>query len=255
MNWFMDAVQFWLVASRLSGMLLMIPAISQVPIPIIARVSLVVWLSIALLPSLPPVSFPFSGAFDFTIGMSFEFFFGLGIGYVVRLAFAIVEIGGTMLDAELGYRAAQQFNPGSAISGGPIGRMMVLVSLLYFWLLDYFSIMVLALRESFLIVPPFAFNMPSFDLQQIFRVSTGIFAGGLMMAAPILALMFVINVGFGFIAKSVQGINFFFEVFILRILIGLIGLLLFLPLILFVIRDQFAHIIPSVSYYMRGFTP
>ena len=152
MTWAFNVTQFWIILTRLSGMLLMIPAISQVPIPPILRITVVIWLGLALLPTLPPLPLEFSDVTGFAIGLGFEFLLGMGIGFVIRLVFAVIEIGGTMLDSELGFRAAAQMNPGSAISGGPIARMLVITSLLYFWILDYFSVMILALRESFLLI-------------------------------------------------------------------------------------------------------
>lgn len=253
MNWTLDITQFWVISSRLSGMLLMIPAIGQVQLPRMLRVAITVWLTIGLMHFVPAPVFAVTDIYDFVIAIGFEFLLGMGIGFVVRMAFAIVEIGGTMIDTELSFRAAQQMDPTMAVSGGPISRMLILVSLLYFWLLDYLPIMILALKESFVLVPPFAFNMPLFDLNRIVGVSAGIFAGGIVMAAPIIALMFAVNIGFGFIAKSVQGINVFFEIFIIRIVVGLLGLILFLPLILLIIREQFARIIPLVGVYLRGF--
>lgn len=253
MTWTFDATQFWIISSRLSGMLLMIPAIGQVPLPAAVRAGLVVWLSLALSPTVKHIPWNLTDTYGFAVGMGFEFLLGMGLGYIMRLAFAIVEIGGTILDNEIGFRAAQQMDPTSSVGGGPISKMLVWTSLLYFWFLDYFSIMIMALRESFVLVPPFALNVPTFDLNQIVQVSAGIFAGGLVMAAPILALMFAINVGFGFIAKSVPGINFFFEIFIVRILVGVAGLVLFLPLILMIMREQFARIIPAIGLYLRSF--
>ncbi|MFZ5806710.1 MAG: flagellar biosynthetic protein FliR [Verrucomicrobiota bacterium] len=252
MNWTLDIAQFWIVGSRLSGMLLMIPAIGQVALPTMLRVAITMWLTFALMNFVPSPGFAMTDAFEFTVAIGFEFLLGMGIGYVVRLAFAIVEIGGTILDTELSFHAAAQFDPTTAVSSGPIGRMLILVSLLYFWLLDYLPIMIMALRESFILVPPFAFNMPMFNLESIVKVSAGIFTGGLIMAAPVMALLFAVNVGFGLIAKSVPGMNFFFEVFVIRILAGLVGMILFLPLILLIIREQFARIIPLVSVYLQG---
>lgn len=252
MNWFFDPTNFWLIASRVSGMLLIIPAFSRAPIPNVARVAIIFWLSLSLLPTLPTGAFQASTAVELGVAVGMEVLFGMGLGFIVRIVFASVEMGATLMDTELGFRAAQQLNPAATIQGGPLTQMFVMTALLYFWVLDYFSIMVLAVRESFVLVPPFLFTLPAVDVTVLARISIGMFVGGLLIAVPILALMFAINVGMGFIAKSVQGLNIFFEFFILKIMVGISGVLLFLPLMLLILRNQFEQIIPQVGDYMEG---
>lgn len=252
MTWFVDPVAFWLIGMRLTGMVLMVPTLSQMPMPVMVRMGFVLWLTIGLQPTLPTGVYPNLGPFDLAIAMAAEFLFGLALGFIARLIFSIVEIGGAIVDTDLGFRAAEQFNPSMAITGAPMTRFYLLIAMAAFWIFDYTGIMILAVRESLLLVPPFALANPFEDASQVFKLVAGLFTSAIMLAAPIMAVMFAVTIGVGFMARAVQGINFLYEVFAIRILGGVASVLLFLPLTMIVMRDQMARIIPNVHLFMTS---
>jgi flagellar biosynthetic protein FliR len=250
---FFNPIQFWLVASRLSGVVLMLPIFSEAPVPRVVKIGLVIWLTMVLTPLLKPINTSFLTAWDLGLSCLSELLLGLCLGYIVRLTFAIFEIGGTIIDTDMGYRLAEQINPQAAISGGIISRFFMLIALFYFWMLDYFPLIIMALKESFSLIPPASFYIR--DASAIVRLSTDLFASGLALAAPVLGVMFAINIGVGFLAKSIQGLNMFFEIFTLRILVGVMVIILFLPLSLAIIRDQLTHILPAMDGYLKTALP
>lgn len=253
MTWLFHPLHFWAIMARLSGMVLMIPAFEQVPFPLMVRIAAVFWLTTSLAAAVPEGSY--AGLNDIwllTSATLLEFLFGLTLGYCVRVIFSIFEIGGTILDTDMGYRTAEQFNPGSIIAGGPISRLTVLISVAYFWLLDYFQLLILALRETFLLIPPLTLSAPFFTADYFIKITASIFASSLAVAAPVLAIMFAISIGVGFLARSLPGMSFLFEIYALRILTGMGCIIFFLPLLLLLIRDQMLSIIPHINSYLRS---
>ncbi len=161
-----------------------------------------------------------TGLPDLIVVMISEFIIGAGYGLVLRLIFSAVQFGGVLIDSELGYLYAQQVNPFVPISGGIFSRLFLLLAVLYFWLFDYFRVVIAALHQSFLLIPLGSLDRPLFDIGLLVRLSGALFAGGLTFAAPIMGLMFFVTITIGFLARTVQGISLFSETFILKIVVG-----------------------------------
>jgi flagellar biosynthesis protein FliR len=250
-----NPITLWLIATRLSGWMIASPGFSEINTPVLTRAFLVMWMSVLLIPMVDPVPMPIGSFWELGLIMFTEFMIGAGFGLMLRMIFACVQFGGIMIDSELGYLIAQQLNPFSPATSGIFSRLFLLISILYFWLEDYFRVVIAALHQSFLLVPIGSLTQPVFDIKMFVKLSAGIFVGGLTFAAPIIALMFFVSITIGFLARTVQGINIFAENFILKIVVGLLGVYLFLGLLFRFVRIQMEQIIPLSSRYFEALVP
>ncbi len=251
MSLLFDPAKFWFIAARLTGFMTASPGIVEIPIPRMARAAFVIWLTVLLIPITPGKSLAMPTIYDAAYLLTAEFLIGMGLGTIVRLFFGVFQFGGSMIDSELGLLAAQQVNPLAPFSGGIFGQIIMIAGMFYFWSLDFFSLLIMALIQTFQIIPPGTATHSISNPELMIRVGSGIFAGGLMIAAPIISLMFFVTASVGLLARAVQGINLFSEALVLRILIGIGGVLFFLPLILLMIRDQLSRLMPLASEYLR----
>lgn len=254
MNPMAQPLLFWLVGSRLSGFILFCPGFGsdEMPVPRTFRALLIGWLTLSMLPSVGLPSGAFLGLPDLVVAVGCEFLLGLGAALALRLIFSAVRIGGTLIDSELSFLAAEQFNPMISIQGGLFNRFFGLAALYYFWTLDYASLLLLGLHKSFQMVPLGALQIGLENYDLLVRLGANAFASGLIIAAPIIAMMFFLNVSIAFLAKLVQGINIFYESFTMRIIVGSTGAIFFLPLILMTVRNEMAKMIPAFSTYFQN---
>jgi len=252
MNWYFDPIIFWFVATRITGLSVAMTPFSQIPMPMMARIGIVLWLTLAIIPTLPIGAYNNIGPIDLTIGLFVEFFIGMALGFIVLMTVGTVEFAGNLVDTNIGFRTAEQLNPAFDVSSSPLTRVFTLIALGIFWMLDYTGLMILALRETFLLVPPFSLVTPFQDISQVFHLAESFFVAGLVLSAPIQAIMFAITIGVGFLARSVQGLNFLYEIFGLRILGGVACFITFLPLTMYMLRDQMGKIIPLVHLYVTS---
>lgn len=233
-------------------MCLMMTPFSQVPMPMMARAGIILWLTIALIPTLPPGVYNNIGPIDLILGLLVEFFIGMALGFIVQVIVGTIEFAGNLVDTDIGFRTAAQLNPAFDGSSSPLTRIYMIVALAIFWMMDYMGLMVMALRETFLLVPPFSLVAPFQDVSQVFRLVAGFFVSALVLSAPIQAIMFAITIGIGFLARSVQGLNFLYEIFGIRILAGVGIFITFLPLTMYMLREQMGKIIPMVHVYVTS---
>lgn len=243
MSWLLEPVALWLVAARFSGFAVAAPALTAQPVPRRVRAAIVVWLTVF---TAPLVEVPAGAPAALLWLLAAEFACGAAFGLVLRLVIAAVDVGGAIIDSEMGFLAANQFNPLLASSGGSFGSLWGTVALLLVWILDLVPIGLAALHESFRILPPGASSSVA-DVPALVRLAGGIFSGGLILAAPVLGLCFLVNVILGMTARAVQGLNVFTEGFNLRLVAGGAALLLFLPLLLLLLRTQLETFVPLAT--------
>ena len=252
MSLFFDPITLWLIITRLSGWMIMSPGFTEMNVPQVVRGFFLVWLAILMMPVIGPAHVEVGTLTELIMLMVAEFMIGAGFGLVLRIIFSGIQFGGILIDSELGLLAAQQLNPFFPQSTGYFSRLFLMVALLYFWLDDYARVVIAALRQSFLILPLGGLTEPQFDMGLFVRLGAGLFIGGLTFAAPIIALMFFVNISIGFLARTVQGLNIFSEAFVIKIVVGFLGVQYFLQLLFRFVRMQLDQIIPMSSRYFES---
>jgi flagellar biosynthetic protein FliR len=252
MNFMLNIVTFWLLAARLSGFLALAPGVQDMQVPKLVRVAIIVWLSAFMTPLVaapPPIGL---GWVSLVTALVSEFLFGLGLGLTTRLVLTALQAGGALMDNDLSLSAAQQLSPTAGISGGVLGRVMMLVGLGMFWMSDYLSALLVGIQQSFRVLPLGSATVTQASLDLMVRLVGEIFAAGLIIAAPIAVLCFVVTMGLGFLSRSVQHLNIFNESFTLRVIVGGSGVVLFLPLLLDLCRFGMERMLPAAADYFRA---
>jgi flagellar biosynthetic protein FliR len=252
MNFLVNIVLFWLVATRLTGFFLLAPGVQDLQVPKLVRVAVIIWLSCFMTPLVTGPQ-TFSLAWESLLGaLCMEFLFGLGLGLVTRLVLNAVQVGGSLMDNDLGLSAAQQLAPSAGISGGVMGRIMMLLGLAFFWSSDYLSALLLGIQQSFRVLPLGTVGVTQASLDLMVRLTGEVFAAGLIIAAPIAVLTFIVTMALGFLSRSVSQLNVFNESFTLRVVVGGSGVVLFLPLLLNLSRFGLERMLPAAADYFRA---
>ncbi len=252
MSLFLNVVVFWMLATRLTGFFLMAPGVQDMQLPKLVRAALIIWLACFMTPlvAAPPAMDLFWG--NLLTGLVAEFLFGLGLGLVTRLVLCAVQVGGAMMDNDLSLSAAQQLSPQLGISGGVMNRILMLVGLAFFWSSDYLSALLVGIQQSLRVLPLGSAALNHASLEVMIRLGGDLFASGLILAAPIAILTFIVTMALGFLSRSVQQLNIFNESFTLRVVVGGSGLILFLPLLLSLVRSGLERMLPAAADYFKA---
>jgi flagellar biosynthetic protein FliR len=249
---FVNIVVFWLLATRLTGFFILAPGIQDLAVPKLVRVAVIVWLSCfmtPLVPAPPALNLAWANLIG-AVGM--EFLFGLGLGLVTRLVLSAVQVGGALMDNDLSLSAAQQLSPTAGISGGVMGRALMLIGLAFFWFSDYLSALLVGIQQSFRVLPLGSAGVTQASLALMVCLCGELFAAGLIIAAPIAVLCFIVTMALGFLSRSVPQLNVFNESFTLRVVVGGAGIVLFLPLLLDLSRFGLERMLPAAADYFQA---
>lgn len=225
-------VPVWLmILFRLTGIFVLAPVLGSSTVPRMIKVFLALGLSFAVWPMLW-VDAQASGNLAMAVRnldmwslgllIALELLIGYVIGYAASLPLTGMQLGGHVVDQQMGLAAAQLFNPEFDDQTGVTGQLLFMFALALFVAAGGLNVMLHTLAQTFRHVPLGGFA--GFD--QIVHMVVGMlaimFELGLRIAAPILCLMFLVSVGMGFLMRTVPQFNILSVGFAIRILSSLL---------------------------------
>ncbi len=161
-------------------------------------------------------------------GIGLELLIGLAIGYAASLPLIGMQIGGQVIDQQIGLGLAGIFNPDLGEQSGMVGQFLFIVALGLFTLLGGHRVLLAVLLGSFQHIPLGGFGGFHSLVSMMIGLLQTSFALALRIAAPLLCLIFLQTVCMGFIMRTVPQINILSIGFPMRIMIGLLLLCMFI---------------------------
>ena len=149
-----------------------------------------------------------------------ELLVGLVIGYAASLPLLGMQIGGQVIDQQVGMGLAGVFNPELGDQSGPIGEFFFITAMAIFALLGGHRVLLATVVGSFDHVPMGGFTQFGSLVDLAVGLLSASFEMALRVAAPVLCLVFLETLAMGFIARTVPQINILSVGFALRIVMG-----------------------------------
>ena len=215
---------------RASAFLLVLPVFSAANVPVLVRVALAAMLGLLVAPGLSVVM-PMAGFFSSFGRLVMEALIGLTLGFVTRLVFGAFEVGGQLISSELGLNMSSVLNPISTAPTQAPGMMLFLLATALMFSLDLHHWLIAGFLKSYSVLPIGGAHLKEVLLEHVVKQTANIFVVAIQMAAPIMAVSFVVTLVFSVLGRAVPQMNVFSESFALRIMAGLIVFALTLPLI------------------------
>lgn len=230
-----------LVLFRITGIFVFSPMLGGLAIPRQVKVALAVALSFCVYPALVPHtdSAEWTGAqrdmakvmadglslWGMAPAVASELMIGVLIGYVATLPIAAMQLGGRIIDQQMGLAFAQVVNPELGEQSSPVAEVYFIAALSLFVLVDGHLVMIDILLSTFHQVGLGTFEADQFVFGLMVMMVDTMFALGARVAAPLLAVVFLSEVAMGFMMRSVPQINIMTIGFIVRILVGAVVLI------------------------------
>ena len=215
-----DLVFAWLmVFLRCLGVILLFPTLAGRTLPAMMRVALAACLASVLYGIVPGSTFP-TGIGGLVYAAGGEVILGLVLGFIGRLAFAAVELAGRLIANEIGLTAAPGFDVPQPAQE-PLPALLSMFAGVMFFLFGAHLSVLTAFSRSF----DFAHaGAPAFsDAAMITLIEqTGrVIELGFRIAAPFIALNFLVNIAFSVLGRAVPKMSVFVLSYPLRTLAGL----------------------------------
>jgi len=234
---------FLICLSRVAGFVAAVPVLLANQTPGRIRAGFVFMVALVLFPvmepSIPPIEFK-TGAF--LILMISEVLLGSAIGLIARMVFTAVEYGGTVIGYQMGFAAANIFDPQNERQLSLISQFQNVFAILIFLAIDGHQVFFQVAAQSYKILPPGVFNISGDAIPYLLQLSSRIFLLGIQFSAPVLAVLLLSGLILGILARVFPQLNVFLLSFPLNIGISFTVIGLTLPLVTILLRREFDNL-------------
>ena len=210
------------VIMRISGAILFNPFLGRRNVPAIAKMGLAIAVGIGILPSLPAQVHNIDSIIVFSLIAFKEFFIGFVTGFIMQMAMSMISIAGEIIDLQLGLGMGKIYDAQTGSSMAITGTVYNLYFMLLFFLANGHLTIIKLITESCELFPVGSEFLNLNAGGSIVLIFGYVLTLAVKLALPITAAMMLTEAGFGFMMRSVPGINIFAVGLQLKLGIGLL---------------------------------
>ncbi len=207
---------------RVSSMFISIPVFSIASMPAILRVMislLITFVILPTLPTMPAVELFSSQGWLITIQ---QVALGLTAGFILQMVFSIMLFAGQSIAYSMGLGFASMVDPATGVQVPVIAQLFVIASSLLFLAVDGHLLLIEMIAQSFVTMPVAVGGLGKAEVWQVISWSSQIFAGGVLLAMPIMTTLLFVNISFGVASKAAPQLQLFGVGFPITILLGMV---------------------------------
>ncbi len=247
-------IAFALVFFRCLGFFLSWPLFSGsgVPAPLKALLSLL--MAFICITIIDPQTYPKVVQYQTLIGLGAkELLLGFSMGFLTTLIFHTVAVAGELISMAMGLSSAQIFNPALNVQQSTVNQLYYFLAAFLFLAIRGHHYFLIGLTESFRMVPlnvllPRLSSLGEFTLlgQKVLEVA-------LLLSAPVLVSILLVNFSLGIIGRAVPQINVLITSLPVNALLGLGVLIVSLPFFIDALKTEIVEFSEILFGYLRVF--
>lgn len=176
-----------------------------------------------------PALLEYSTLFGFFLLIAKEIAVGIALAYITNIFFSLTFTAGQLIDMQIGFGIVNVYDPQNNTQIPMIGNVLNLVLLITFFLVDGHQRLIYLIFLTLEALPIGTLKLSGDIAFTVLEVFANTFAIGIMVALPVLASGFIIEITFGTLARSVPQLHMFVIGMPLKTLIGFVLLLILLP--------------------------
>ena len=147
---------------------------------------------------------------------------GAMLGFTINLTFTAVKYAGSVAGMQIGFAIVNAFDPMTQSQVSVISQLYYIMAVLLFFVTGAHQILVGAMFQSCVILPPFGGFEVAGGAWYILKEFGTVFELGLRIAGPIIIVLLLVSASMGVIVKTVPQINILAVGFPIKIAVGLI---------------------------------
>ncbi|HPF59097.1 MAG TPA: flagellar biosynthetic protein FliR [Candidatus Competibacteraceae bacterium] len=238
--------------TRVAAMVLTAPVFSSRVTPRRVRLMVALALTWAILPFVPPMPMvePLSPAGLLVTAQ--QLLIGLSMGFLLRLVFGALELGGQVIATQVGLGFASLVDPQSGAQSALLSQFYTLLGTLVFLGLNGHLMLIQLLADSFTVLPVAPTGADRDWLWIVVNWAGHMFAGAVLVALPAIASLLVVNMAFGVMVRAAPQLNIFAVGFPITLILGLLIILYSLPNLMYQLNNLFSEAFRGISQLAGG---
>jgi len=219
-----------LIIVRVTALLAVAPVFSDRRIPAYAKIGFGVILGILIVSVIPLAASHYTTTLAFSAAIIRESLVGVTIGYTANLLFMGIQFSGQFVSLQMGFAAAQLFDPSSQTNVPVVGEFYYIMAVLLYLIIGGQRFLIEALRQSFDVIPLNTLRFHDTFFMYLTQLSADVFVIAMKIAAPIFITILLTEVSLGLLARLVPQMNIFIFGFPLKILAGMLMIAISMPI-------------------------
>ncbi len=201
-----------MVQARLAPFFLLIPFMNRSMVPRTIMFAFAAGVGLLVVPILPPSAHAWPEGLPLIALILKESFLGFVLGLLVAVPFWAFEAAGFIIDNQRGASMASTINPMTGHDSSPLGLAFNFAFITFFLVSGGMSLLLGLVYDSYRLWPPLEFwpAIHEGSATLLFVQLNRLVLLGLMLAAPVLAAMFLSEVGLALVSRFAPQLQVFF---------------------------------------------
>ena len=243
---------FLLVFFRVGAMLAAAPVLGHRSLPVSHRAGLAVFLALLLSPVVARARVDGADGLGLGLAIGGEVLVGLAIGAVATLVLAAVQVAGELIGFQMGLGIGAVYDPALGHQVSVFTRFYETLALLLFLAVDGHHTLVAAVAGSFQRVPPGIALAPQSLAAGVAALGGKVVRVGLELSAPLVAVLFVVNVVMALLSRVSPQMNVFALALPLALGAALVASVAVLPATLGSVARLYAGVPGDIATLLGG---
>jgi flagellar biosynthetic protein FliR len=252
----LDLLGFALVLVRVSCMFVTWPILGSETIPAQLKILLSLLVTILVYPTIASSTLADSkqllGSELLPWFVVREALCGAIMGMLARGFFYSLTICGELVSVAIGLSTDQILNPAIGGRAGALDQLYIMTGSVLFLGMNGHHYLIEALVRSFQIIPIVGIGLNVAVFKSVGGLVTEIIVVGIKMAAPVVATVFLVNIGLGLVSRLVPQVNILVTSASVNVLAGLMILTISLPLLAVNQQDFILEMTGIVMNFIKG---
>lgn len=196
--------------------------------------------------------------FEYFLLIIKEVLVGLFIGFMGYMILSAIQAAGSFIDFQMGFAIANVIDPQTGAQSPLIGQYLYTFALLLLLAVDGHHMLLDGIFYSYRFIPideaAFGFGNAAL-VEYVIKSFAMMFVIAFQMAVPVVAVLFLVDVALGIIARTVPQMNVFVVGFPIKIAVSFIVIFIVIGVILGIVQNLFetmAHVMRDVMEMLGG---
>ncbi len=234
MNEFAFIDQLGILVARPGALIAAAPAFGGAFAPPPVRIGLAIVVAVLLLPAVPPETYASTSSLFLVVAR--EMAIGLVMALALRAVLAGAELGGHLTGSQLMLSYGSVVDPQGGVRSNLVANLYGNLALVTFLLMNGHHALLRALAASYTAIPIGEGSIGASLAGTVIQLLGIVFVLGARLAAPIVVVMLLVEVGTAIMARVAPSLNLLAVAPPIRVAVGLMAMAAMVPLVPSVVR-------------------